>query len=216
MDREREKRRAAEAAADLVADGMRVGLGTGTTVAHLLDVLAARRARVVYVATSPRTRDAARARGLEVEESERWDRLDLAIDGADQIARAGWLMKGGGGAHTRERIVAASAERFVVIADSSKPVAELHGPVPLELAAFGLASTLRRLGAAVVRDGVTSPDGGVLADLHVSVADPATLARELRDTPGVVDHGLFEPALVSEVIVATGADVTVSARGAVP
>lgn len=216
MSRESEKRLAAEAAATLVRDGMRVGLGTGSTVAYLIEALARRAARVEYAATSPRTRNQAVAAGLVVVDFEDWDRIDLAIDGADQIAASGWLMKGGGGAHAREKIVAASAERFVVIADSTKLVAELRGPVPLELSRFGLASTLRRVGSALVRDGDTSPDAGVIADLPCVITDPEALARTLSATPGVIAHGLFEPGLVSEVVVGVGEGVTRSTTGGRP
>src|SRR4051794_35860104 len=109
---ESEKRAAAEAAAELVTEGMRVGLGTGSTIAWLLPVLAARAVKdVVYVATSPAAEEAARERGLDVRPFTSFDCLDLAIDGADQIESTGWLVKGGGGAHTREKVVAAAAER---------------------------------------------------------------------------------------------------------
>ena len=118
----------------------------------------------------------------------------------------GWLIKGGGGAHLREKIVAAAAERFVVIADSSKPVEALSGPVPLELFAFGAASTLARLGPEVeLRDVPRSPDGGVIADYRGgSSSDPAALAARLEADPGVAAHGLFPPDMVSEVLVGRG------------
>ena len=201
-----EKRLAAEAAAELVEDGMLVGLGTGSTVAHLLPALAA--ARPARSAASrppsrPRTRRA--SSGSPVEPFESLERLDIAIDGADQIAPDGWLVKGGGGAHTREKIVAAAAERFVVIADSSKPVERITAPIPLELLRFGLAATLRELGDAVLREGTApSPDGGVIADYLGEIAGPTGLAGRLQPTPGVVDHGLFPPTLVADVIVARG------------
>ena len=140
-----EKRVAAEAAAELVEDGMTVGLGTGSTVAHLLPALAARELDIRCVATSVATEEQARELGIAVEDFDALERLDIAIDGADQVAPDGWLVKGGGGAHTREKIVAAAAERFVVIADSSKPVERIDAPIPLELLRFGLASTLREL-----------------------------------------------------------------------
>jgi ribose 5-phosphate isomerase A len=139
-----------------------------------------------------------------VEPFERLDRLDIAIDGADQLAPDGWLVKGGGGAHTREKIVAAAADRFIVIADSSKPVAEIKPPIPLELLAFGVAATLRELGRAELREGPPTPDGGVLADYLGAVHEPARLATWLADVPGVVDHGLFAPSLVSEFLVGRG------------
>ncbi len=143
---EEEKRLAAEASAELVEDGMTVGLGTGSTVAYLLPALARRKLSLRCVATSPRTEDAARALGLRVEAFDTIERFDMTIDGADQIAPDGWLVKGGGAAHTREKLVAAAAQRFVVIADSSKPVEALHGPVPLELLEYGLSATMARLG----------------------------------------------------------------------
>lgn len=204
MQREREKELAAEAAAELVADGMLVGLGTGTTVDHLLTALAVRRPAARYVATSPRTERAARELGLAVQPFEGIERLDLALDGADQIAPDGWLIKGGGGAHTREKIVAAAAERFVVVASSDKTVERLQPPVPLELLSFGLQATLRALGQATLRDAARSPDGGVIADYTGPIDDPAELAARLSTVPGVVEHGLFPPSLVSVILVARG------------
>jgi ribose 5-phosphate isomerase A len=206
-DVEYEKRAAAEAAAALVEDGSIVGLGTGSTVGHLLRALARRRLRLRCVATSPATEQAARGLGIAVESFDRLDRLDIAIDGADQIDPAGWLVKGGGGAHTREKIVAGAAERFVVIASSEKLVPVLSPPVPLELVSFGVAATLRRLEHAVLRDAPPSPDGGLIADYHGGIGDAAALAARLEATPGVVDHGLFPPELVSEVLVARGSKV---------
>jgi ribose 5-phosphate isomerase A len=204
-DVEGEKRAAAEAAAELVEDGMTVGLGTGSTVAYLLGPLAARALEIRCVATSPATERAGRELGLQVESFDQLDELDIAIDGADQVTPDGWLVKGGGGAHLREKIVAAAAKRFVVIVDSGKPVEELRPPVPLELSAFGLRATLRALGEAELRDAPPSPDGGILADYRGPVGDPATLAARLAATPGVVAHGLFGPELVGDVLVGRGA-----------
>ena len=201
---EREKQVAAVAAAALVEDHTLVGLGTGSTVAYLLPALADRKLSIVCVATSFATESAARELGLQVEPFERIDRLDIAIDGADQIAPDGWLVKGGGAAHTREKIVAATAERFVVIADSSKPVDALRAPIPLELLAYGLGSTRCRIGDVELRDVPHSPDGGVIADYTGPVDDPAALAARLSATPGVVDHGLFPPSMVSTVIIGRG------------
>jgi ribose 5-phosphate isomerase A len=204
---EYEKRAAAEAAADLVENGSTVGLGTGSTVGHLLRALAHRRLRLRCVATSPATEQAARGLGITVESFHRLDRLDIAIDGADQIDPAGWLVKGRGGAHTREKIVAGAAERFVVIASSDKLVEALSPPVPLELLAFGVAATLRRLEHAVLRDVPESPDGGLIADYHGEIGDAAALAARLEATAGVVDHGLFPPELVSQILIARGSNV---------
>jgi ribose 5-phosphate isomerase A len=199
---EDEKRAAAEQAAGLFEDGMTVGLGTGTTVAYLLPVLAARRLNLRCVATSPRTEQAARELGFCLEPFDALDRLDLTIDGADQIDPAGWLVKGGGAAHTREKVVAAASDRFVVIGSSDKLVEAIAPPVPLELLPFGVRATLRGLGPAELRDVPPSPDGGVIADYLGPVEDPADLAERLAAVPGVVEHGLFPPELVSEIVVA--------------
>ena len=205
-DVEKEKKVAAEAAAELVEAGMIVGLGTGSTVAYLLRSLASRRLPIRCVASSPRTEQAATALGLTVEPFT-MDRLDIAIDGADQISPDGWLVKGGGGAHTREKLVAITSERFVVIADSTKMVPALHAPVPLELVAFGVGSTLARLGAARRREVPLSPNGGIIADFFGEVANPATLSVTLEATPGVISHGLFPPEMVSTIFVGRGASV---------
>jgi ribose 5-phosphate isomerase A len=202
-----EKRLAAEAAAELVESGMTVGLGTGSTVAHLLPAIARRGLTGIRcVATSVATEEQARELGVPVEEFDRLQRLDIAIDGTDEVTPDGWLIKGGGGAHLREKIVAAAAARFVVIADSSKPVEALRGPVPLELFGFGVASTLERLGPDVeLRDAPRSPDGGVIADYRGGgLEDPAALAARLESDPGVAAHGLFPPDMVSEILIGKG------------
>jgi ribose 5-phosphate isomerase A len=198
------KRAAAEAAAAYVQDGMAIGLGTGSTVRHLLPAIAARGLRGLRcVATSDATAEQAAALGLSVEAFDALPRLDLAIDGADQVAPDGWLVKGGGGAHVREKIVAAAAQRFVVIVDARKVVDALRPPVPVEILPFGLAATLAALAPIAVRRGApTSPDGNVIADRTAPVIDPSALAARLDAQPGVVGHGLFPPALVSEVLVA--------------
>ncbi|HTT94028.1 MAG TPA: ribose 5-phosphate isomerase A [Solirubrobacterales bacterium] len=211
MTADDEKRLAAEAAAELVESGMTLGLGTGSTVAHLLPALARRGLTDLRcIATSVATEEQARGLGIAVAAFHSQARLDLAIDGADQVTPDGWLIKGGGGAHLREKIVAAAADRFVVIADSSKPVERFTWPVPLELFAFGLASTLTRLGDAVALrpDTPPSPDGGLIADYHgPGTDDPATLAARLEADPGVAAQGLFPPTLVSELFVGRGNDV---------
>jgi ribose 5-phosphate isomerase A len=201
------KRAAAEAAALEVEDGMRVGLGTGSTVAPLLPALAARGLTGLRcVATSVATARIATELGLAVESFDTLDRLDIAIDGADQIAPDGWVVKGGGGAHTREKIVAAAADRFVVIADASKVVDAITAPIPLELLGFGLPATLAALAAvgpvALRAETPASPDCGVIADYRGAIDDPEAVAAWLSSLPGVVDHGLFPPALTAEVIVA--------------
>jgi len=213
---EREKQLSAEAAAQVVEDGMTVGLGSGSTVAYLLAPLAARGLTLRCVATSPHTADAARELGLNVVEFTGLDapaRLDVAIDGADQVDPSGWLVKGGGGAHTREKAVAAASDRFVVIVSANKLVDKISAPIPLELARFGLAGTLERLGTVELRDWPLSPDGGVIADYTGACDDPQSLACRLSEAPGVVEHGLFGPGMVSEVIVGRGDSVARIAPG---
>jgi len=212
-DADAEKRLAAEAAAELVEDGMTVGLGTGSTVAHLLPAIAHRGLEAIRcVATSVATEQQARELGIQVEEFSRLTRLDLAIDGTDQVTPDGWLIKGGGGAHLREKVVAAAAERFVVISDSSKPVERLSAPVPLELFAFGVASTLDRLGEGVeLRDVPRSPDNGLIADYRGELGDPDALSTRLDADPGVAAHGLFPASMVSEVLIGRGDAVERSA-----
>jgi ribose 5-phosphate isomerase A len=197
-----QKRAAAEAAAELVEDGMRVGLGTGSTVAYLLPAIARRNlGGLRCVATSPATEQAAVELGLDIETLDALGELDIAIDGADQVDPQNWLIKGGGGAHTREKIVAAAARRFVVIVSAEKPVPELSAPVPLELLAFGAQRTLAVLSPSRLRDAPASPDGNLIADYLGPVGDPTELATRLGATPGVVDHGLFPPSMVSLVLI---------------
>ena len=210
MSSDREKQLAGEAAAELVEDGMLVGLGTGSTVAFLLPALARRGLDLRCVATSPATEQAARELGMRVESFAGVNalaRLDIAIDGADQVGPSGWLVKGGGGAHTREKAVAAAADRFVVIVSSDKLVERLAPPVPLELLEFGLAGTLRRLETVRLRDVPRSPDGGVIADFTAEFDDPEALATRLSATAGVIEHGLFPAAMVSLVVVGRGDQV---------
>jgi len=197
------KRAAGEAAAGLVDDGMAVGLGTGSTVAFFLPALANRDLDVRCVATSPGTAEAAAGLGLAVEDFDTIGRLDIAIDGADQVSPDGWLVKGGGGAHLREKIVAVAADRLVVIVDDSKLVDAIGPPVPLELFPFGLPATLKRLathGDVQRRDAPPSPDGGVIADFYGPADDPPGLAARLDADPGVAGHGLFAAELGAEVL----------------
>jgi ribose 5-phosphate isomerase A len=238
---ERHKEAAARAAAELIVDGMHVGLGTGTTVAYLLTALGERAAalsRARFAATSPATAQIAAELGLTVVDLDRLGELDLAIDGADQVDPDSWLIKGGGGAHTREKIVASSARRFVVIVSAEKLVTRLEPPVPLEILRFGASQTLSTLGAARLRtpaehesvpikhgsttaehgsetDNETedstvlrSPDGNLLAWCDLPIADPRVLAARLSQTPGVVEHGLFAPELVSEILIAGPGGIT--------
>jgi ribose 5-phosphate isomerase A len=192
---------------------MRVGLGTGSTVSYLLQALARRCPKAAFVASSPRTEHEARSLGIAIEKFETFGELDLAIDGADQISPEGWLVKGAGGAHTREKIIAAASRRFIVIADSSKFVDVLHEPIPIELQRFGISATLQQLAPTELRDGETSPDGGLLADYLGPIGEYEELARRLCATPGVIEHGLFPPSLVTDIVSSTGKTVVRTLTG---
>ena len=201
------KHAAGEAAAALVEDGMLVGLGTGSTVRHLVAALGRRvrqdGLRITGVPTSLAT--AAQATELGIRLAEPDGPIDLAIDGADEVERGTLrLIKGLGGALLREKIVAQLARRFVVVADSGKLVTRLgeHAPLPVEVTRFGLAATTRRVseagGAPVLRLGkdgaVFVTDGGnVILDCagFAPINDPFTLTRTLRAIAGVIETGLF-------------------------
>jgi ribose 5-phosphate isomerase A len=180
-----------------VEAGMTVGLGTGSTVAYLLPALSERKLDLRCVATSPRTEAAARDLGIPVEAFERLERLDIAIDGADQVAPDGWLVKGGGGALTREKIVAAVARKFVCIADDSKLVATLGKfPLPVEVIPMACAYVARELarlgGEPHLREGFTTDNGNVILDVSgLTIRDPIELEDQINDIAGVVTNGLF-------------------------
>ncbi len=205
------KQAAGRRAADHVEDGMRVGLGTGSTVHWTIVALGERKPDVVCVATSERTVRLAAEQGLRVVPPDELGALDIAIDGADEIDPAFNLVKGGGGALTREKIVAEMAARFLVVADASKCVETLGAfGLPLEVLGFApgvVAARLAGLGARRVtpRD-APSDNGNLLLDADFGpIRDPARLARELAAIPGLVEHGLFLAPCVERLIVA-GAD----------
>jgi ribose 5-phosphate isomerase A len=187
---------------------MRVGLGTGSTVRWTIVALGERRPDIVCTATSRQTHELATSLGLRVVTPDEIAVLDLAIDGADEVDPAFNLTKGGGGAHTREKIVAQMAARFIVVVDESKMVPHL-GPfgTPLEVLDFApkvVTDRLRSLGAADVstRD-QRSDNGNLLLDAHFGpIADPASLARALEQIPGLVEHGIFLSDMVERVLVA--------------
>jgi ribose 5-phosphate isomerase A len=202
------KERAGRHAAGYVQDGMRVGLGTGSTVHWSIVELGDRRPDIVCTATSVQTHDLATSLGLTVVAPDEIGSLDLAIDGADEVDPAFNLTKGGGGAHTREKIVAQMAPRFVVVVDESKLVPHL-GPfgTPLEVLGFApevvVARVLALGDSAVVRRTVRSDNGNLLFDAHFgTIDDPAALARSLDQVPGIVEHGLFLAPMVERVVVA--------------
>lgn len=223
MDHQAPKRAAAARAIEEVEDGMVVGLGSGSTAEIAVELLAARRLRIVGVPTSQRTAQLARGLGLALATLDEHPQLDLAIDGADQVERGTLnLVKGLGGALLREKIVASAARRMIVVVDDSKLVDRLGGrtPLPVEIVAYGWRSTLDRLERAglhpTVRGGVGRPfvtDGGNhIADCSIArIDDPARLERELSSLVGVIECGLFI-GLASRVIVAGARGVEVIER----
>jgi len=220
-DREAAKRRAGERAAEAVEDGMVVGLGTGSTAAHAIRAIG--RAvdaglDVSGVPTSYGARALARSVGVPLLGLDAVDRLDLAIDGADQVAD-GDLIKGGGAAHTREKVVAAASDRFLVVVDETKRSPQLDRPVPVEVLPdawasvataiddFGWDPTLRK-GSG--KDGpVVTDNGNLVGDCAVGeIDDPAGLANQLSAIPGVLEHGLFV-GMADAVYVGRGNDVAI-------
>jgi ribose 5-phosphate isomerase A len=231
MDVEAQKRAASARALDYVRPGMRLGLGTGSTAKHLVDLLGEKvrgGLDVIAVPTSEATRAQAASLGIALTTLDEMPQLDLTIDGADEIAPDLTLVKGGGGALLREKIVAAASARMIVIADESKCVPVLgRFPLPIEIVPFGAGATLRGVGAAIAAAGCAGPcalrknrdgqtfvtDGGHwILDAHLQqIADPAALATRLCMVPGVVEHGLFI-GLASTAIVAGPAGVRVIER----
>jgi ribose 5-phosphate isomerase A len=205
------KRQAAGRALEFVQGGMKLGLGTGSTAKHFVELLGMRvRAglKIIGVPTSEATRTQAERLGIPLTTLDDIDRLDLTVDGADEIDPSLNLIKGGGGALLREKIVAAASDRMIVIADESKWVDALgRFPLPVEIIPFGLAATRRAIAGAFAQAGVSGQmvvrmgkdghvfvtDGGHwIIDAHLGrISDPPRLAGLLSAIPGVVEHGLF-------------------------
>ena len=211
MNADAQKRAAAARAVEFVRTGMRLGLGTGSTAKHFVELVGERvRAglEVVAVPTSQATRADAERCGIPLTTLDATPELDLTVDGADEIAPDLSLIKGGGGALLREKIVAAASARMIVIADRSKWVPQLgRFPLPIEVAPFGLGATRRAIEKAVAaiqqsgpltlrqgQDGhVFVTDGGhwIIDAALGKIDDPAAMAHALSDIPGVMGHGLF-------------------------
>jgi ribose 5-phosphate isomerase A len=211
MDIDGQKRAAAARALEFVEPGMRLGLGTGSTARHFVELLAERvrgGLRIVAVPTSEATQRDAQRLGVPLTSLDETPALDLTVDGADEIAPDLSLIKGGGGALLREKIVAGASARMVVIADESKGVATLgRFPLPIEVVPFGLATTRAAIEAAAAAAGCPGPallrrtkDGlplvtdcghWILDAALGRIADPAALADRLARIAGVVEHGLF-------------------------
>ncbi|MDF0591864.1 ribose-5-phosphate isomerase RpiA [Methanotrichaceae archaeon Mx] len=208
-----EKRAAGEAAAGMVRDGMVLGLGTGSTVAWTIKRIGEKveeGLEVLGVPTSYQAQELAIAAGIPLTSLDQDPVLDLAIDGADQVSRDLIAIKGGGAAHAREKVVAASAQWFVVVADSTKLVGSLSHPVPVEVLPFAAKlamSRIEELGGspqirqAKMKDGpVITDNGNFVIDADFGeIEDPGLLGTQLSEIPGVVEHGIFEN--VDELVV---------------
>ncbi|HEY6533813.1 MAG TPA: ribose-5-phosphate isomerase RpiA [Acidimicrobiales bacterium] len=206
--RRQAKEQAGRHAAGYVTDGMRVGLGTGSTVHWTIVELGDRGPDIVCTATSRQTEDLARSLGLEVVTPDEIGALDVAIDGADEVDPAFNLTKGGGGAHTREKIVESMTTRFVVVVDETKIVPAL-GPfgTPLEVLDFAPGTVVTAVKALGATDVTTrdhrSDNGNLLMDAHFgTIADPVAVAAALAAVPGIVEHGIFPGSMVERVVVA--------------
>ena len=198
MSADVKKKRAAEAAMEFVRDGMTVGVGTGSTVNHFIAALAGWRGRIAgAVSSSEASTRLLRQAGIEVVELNSAGTLELYVDGADEATRHLQLIKGGGGALTREKIVAAASERFVCIVDDSKLVDVLgRFPLPVEVIPMARSLVARQLlklgGQPVWREGLVTDNGNVILDVHnLEILDPAALETEINQLAGVVTVGLF-------------------------
>jgi ribose 5-phosphate isomerase A len=212
MDAEAQRQAAGERAAGFVQDGMVIGYGTGRAATAALSSLAARGVKVRGVPTSERTAETCRKLGLAITTLDDDPTLDLVIDGADEVDPSGHLLKGGGGAHTREKLVALAARKRIIVIEESKLVQRLGSTraLPIELLAFGWRSTLARVaellpGAARREAWPLSDNGGVIVDAPLpAAADLRELDRQLKGIAGVIDHGLFID--LAPVVVAGGAN----------
>lgn len=229
MDLEALKREAARHALTQVHDKMRLGLGTGSTARHFVDLLGLRMKQeglqIIAVPTSDATREQARSLGIPLTTLDETPELDVTVDGADEIDPDLNLIKGGGGAHLREKMVALASKKLIIIADETKRVARLgRFPLPLEVMSFGLASTQTRLQAVLAAHGCTSPltlrkkadgslfltdSGNLILDAECgAIASASALAQALDAVTGLVEHGLFI-GLAKTAILATSSGIEV-------
>ncbi|WP_374249060.1 ribose-5-phosphate isomerase RpiA [Thermomonas sp.] len=203
------KKLAAEKAIDYLEDGMIVGVGTGSTVAYFIDALAAWKDRIQgAVSSSEQSTARLKSHGIEVIDLNAAGTLSLYVDGADECDPRKHLIKGGGAALTREKIIAEASERFICIIDPSKQVDVLGKfPLPVEVIPMARSLVAREIlrmtgGQPVWRDGVTTDNGNIILDVHnLAIVDPVAMERELNQIPGVVAVGLFARRPADVVIV---------------
>ena len=210
MTQDELKKAAALAALDYVEDGMIVGVGTGSTVNHFIDGLAAGKARIAgAVSSSQASSQRLAAHGIPLVELDAVSELPIYVDGADEIDHDFCMIKGGGGALTREKIVAAVARRFICICDASKRVATLgRFPLPIEVIPMARALVARELarlgGTPRLREGFVTDNGNLILDVHgLSITDPRALEAQLNQIVGVVTNGLFARRGADVLLLAT-------------
>ncbi len=231
MNSDELKRQAAARALEYVSDGMKLGLGTGSTARHFVELLGARVREgldVIGVPTSEATRQDALRCGIHLTTLDDIDRLDLTVDGADEIDPQLNLIKGGGGALLREKIVASASDRMIVIADDSKWVETLGNfPLPIEVVPFGIAATRRAIATVFAECGVSgdmrlrkgrdghafvTDSGHWIIDAHLGrIVNAPRLAQSLNSIPGVAEHGLFI-GLASAAVLAGGQGIRLVER----
>jgi len=214
MNPDDRKKRAANAALDYLSDGMVVGVGTGSTVNHFIDALGAVRERIAgAVSSSNASTERLKGLGIEVLDLNAVGSLELYVDGADEATRHRALIKGGGGALTREKIVAAASRQFVCIVDESKLVDVLgRFPLPIEVIPMARAYVARQVvargGRPVWREGVITDNGNVILDVHgLKILDPSETESDLNQIAGVVTVGLFARRSADVLLVGTAAEV---------
>jgi len=221
MNQDTKKQRAAAAALEYLGDGVVIGVGTGSTVNFFIDGLAALRQRVAgAVSSSIASTRRLEAHGIPVLDLNDADELELYVDGADEATRGLHLIKGGGGALTREKIVAAASRRFICIVDDQKLVERLgRFPLPVEvipMARTHVARELARLGGKPVwREAFVTDNGNHILDVHnLSIPDPVALEAEINQIAGVVTSGLFARRPADVLLVGTAEGVVTLARDA--
>ncbi len=214
MDQAEKKRQAARAAAALIEPGIRLGVGTGSTVAFFIEELAGLRDRITQVvASSLDTETRLRAAGIEVTELPQSGDLDLYIDGADEANKHFHLIKGGGGALTREKVLAAASRRFVCMIDDSKWVAVLgRFPLPVEVIPMAQAYVARQLvrsrGQPILRKGFVTDNGNLILDVHnLVITNPLEMEARLNQIPGVVSVGIFAQRPADVILIAENSGV---------
>lgn len=215
------KKAAGEKAADYVKDGMVLGLGTGSTVSYFIERLAARikeeRLGVVGIPTSVATENMARKLGIPLTAIGQYECIDLDVDGADEVDPRFNLIKGGGGAHTREKIVASASREFIVVAEAGKMVNRLGAfPVAIEVIPYAedfVRKEVQALGGlAKKRQGFVSDNGNVILDARFNIVDPSGLEEDLKSIPGVLENGIFARRRPEKVIVGEGTKTKILER----